>query len=474
MNGRTNSTQENSIGALIPLEPVTDLNLVPRNKAVRITWEDPLDKYTTPGDDLVTEWEYTNIIRKEDNAPISPNDGILILHETIRNQYIQDFYTDDNLTNGITYYYAAYAYSTNGLFSDPIIIPVISRSGVPVYYKQLDSLNVYSYFSGTVDNKYIFAGGNNYSNDNDYRYATVYDDTLSKSSISLQSLYTYTRNYDMIRGIEVPDYFVIPGYYEVIRTFYDIAISTELTQTQISDWSVVYAGTASTSINEYCFVGGCSSYQQDFTASAISNNLTCHDLGDFNYTAEGPGATKAGNYAIFGGGYIKQHEGTINTRTTTFNTDLTIVSSEPLSKTMDNISGASIGNYGIFIGNDVYAGSGNSYVRSAEAYDNDLTHIMPSGITQPPGYTNSDPTTYSGLTYNITLGTYAMCCCIVSRNNGIYENVYCLYDEYLTYSIRDDLVPPAAMPFDSSIGKDPYGLYTFYGNYSQDIYAYTT
>ena len=66
----------------IPLEACTAFSASAGNAKVELTWTDPKDKYATPegdisdtGDQLVSEWDHTVLVRKTGSQPAGPHDG---------------------------------------------------------------------------------------------------------------------------------------------------------------------------------------------------------------------------------------------------------------------------------------------------------------------------------------------------------------------------------------------------------------
>lgn len=127
MNGRTNVTSSgNNIDVMeVPLDPVTNFVAKPGNGKVELSWTDPKDKYATPEgeqmedtDQLVSKWSYTKLIRKENVAPIGPNDGTEIVSSQVRNEYQNSVYTDTSIKNGHSYYYAVIAYNEQDVPSE--------------------------------------------------------------------------------------------------------------------------------------------------------------------------------------------------------------------------------------------------------------------------------------------------------------------------------------------------------------------
>ena len=142
MNGRTNSAGGALVSDMeIPLDPCTDFVGV-RIKdleylgKVRLTWTDPKDKYATPEgeamedtDQLVSKWSYTQIVRQADRAPVNPSDGVTVCTETTRNQYQTTGFVDTTAESNVTYYYGAYAFNEDGVYSE-----VISNGVQPVSF----------------------------------------------------------------------------------------------------------------------------------------------------------------------------------------------------------------------------------------------------------------------------------------------------------------------------------------------------
>ena len=123
----------------IPLDACTGFSAKAGNAQVTLTWTDPKDKYATPEgetaqdpDQLVSVWEYTQIIRKTGSQPTGPHDGELVVSSSVRDQYATTGFVDDGLTNDILYYYAAFAYNTDGVASEGAFTSATPIAGTPV------------------------------------------------------------------------------------------------------------------------------------------------------------------------------------------------------------------------------------------------------------------------------------------------------------------------------------------------------
>ena len=123
----------------IPLDACTGFSAKAGNAQVTLTWTDPKDKYATPEgetaqdpDQLVSVWEYTQIIRKTGSQPTGPHDGELVVSSSVRDQYATTGFVDDGLTNDTLYYYAAFAYNTDSVASEGAFVNATPMAGTPL------------------------------------------------------------------------------------------------------------------------------------------------------------------------------------------------------------------------------------------------------------------------------------------------------------------------------------------------------
>lgn len=79
-----------------------------------LTWADPDDIYDVGKS---TKWSSTRIVRKVGSTPKDENDGTVVIESNTKNQYRRSGYDDSGLTNGTTYYYAAFPCSSDGIYT---------------------------------------------------------------------------------------------------------------------------------------------------------------------------------------------------------------------------------------------------------------------------------------------------------------------------------------------------------------------
>lgn len=182
-------------GVRIPLESPTAFTASPQAGKVVLTWTDPVDKVASPGGEMVAPWSYTIVVRKVGSYPQTPKDGVEVTRETTRNQYQTTGFEDTlSIENGITYYYALFAVSTFGVWSEPATDTAMPTAAHPQFYKS----QKFSYVDGqsegigdvslsSTTNHFVFAGGGYTPS-----YNTVYvgdtfalDKNLSKTPLVL-------------------------------------------------------------------------------------------------------------------------------------------------------------------------------------------------------------------------------------------------------------------------------------------------
>lgn len=123
----------------IPLDAPTAFSASAGNAKVELTWTDPKDKYATPegdisdtGDQLVSEWDHTVLVRKTGSQPAGPNDGTVVVSSSVRDQYASAGYVDTGLQNDTTYYYGVFAYNTDGVASPGAFASATPIAGTPL------------------------------------------------------------------------------------------------------------------------------------------------------------------------------------------------------------------------------------------------------------------------------------------------------------------------------------------------------
>ena len=115
-----------------PLAPPANLTAKAGNAKVTLTWTDPPDKTSQPSGQTLAEWAYTRIVRKTGSQPTGPHDGELVVSSSVRDQYATTGFVDTGLVNGTLYYYAAFAYNTDGVWSEGAFVNATPKAGTPV------------------------------------------------------------------------------------------------------------------------------------------------------------------------------------------------------------------------------------------------------------------------------------------------------------------------------------------------------
>lgn len=103
-------------GATItPPKPVNNPTVENANASVIIKWQDP--ENTVISGSTTSTWAGTKLVMKETGYPANPDDGILVVDNTVRDKYKTTGYTVTGLTNGKKYYFTLLPYSTDGIYN---------------------------------------------------------------------------------------------------------------------------------------------------------------------------------------------------------------------------------------------------------------------------------------------------------------------------------------------------------------------
>ena len=100
----------------ISLAAVSNIKTLVASGKVYVKWTDP-DDVVVSKVSLAT-WDGTLLVRKAGSMPTNRRDGTVVIDSTTRNQYKDTYFCDSGLTDGETYYYKFFPYTTNGIYSD--------------------------------------------------------------------------------------------------------------------------------------------------------------------------------------------------------------------------------------------------------------------------------------------------------------------------------------------------------------------
>lgn len=102
-------------GSQVPLGNVVDFTAEPDDGKVILRWKDPED--IVVDGIVISKWAGTKILRKTGSYPANENDGVLVVDSGVRNQYEIDGFVDTGLQNNVEYFYMAFPYTTDGLYT---------------------------------------------------------------------------------------------------------------------------------------------------------------------------------------------------------------------------------------------------------------------------------------------------------------------------------------------------------------------
>ena len=225
MNGRTNTsgiTVNNGIS--IPLEAPTNLLLSAGDQTVSMTWTDPIDKYTETFNELVSQWSYDTVVRKEGSVPSSPQDGTVVTKITSKNQHQNSPFTDTGMENDKRWYYSVYSWNQFGTQSEPISGSEIPTERVTLEYFNDITLSNRLYCLGSTAT-HLIAGCS--SEDSYFSEFTAYDENLTKTTVPIEDdPYWFSRAHSSAR---VGNNIVFDMMYNSTRyKWYDVWIDPNL------------------------------------------------------------------------------------------------------------------------------------------------------------------------------------------------------------------------------------------------------
>ena len=103
-----------------PVGNVIDFTATAGDAKVTLKWQDPSDVTIEDSEGniiTIARWKGTKILRKTGSYPVNENDGVLVVDNGIRNQYSTNGFVDTGLTNDVTYYYMAFPYTTEDVYT---------------------------------------------------------------------------------------------------------------------------------------------------------------------------------------------------------------------------------------------------------------------------------------------------------------------------------------------------------------------
>lgn len=118
VDGITIVADENGVISLagggqgLPPNNVIDLRAEAGPDDITLFWGDPDD--TLVDGQLLSAWKGTRVVYKIGSYPNTPSDGTVVMDNTIRNAYSEEGYRITGLSQGFTYYFQLFPYSTTG------------------------------------------------------------------------------------------------------------------------------------------------------------------------------------------------------------------------------------------------------------------------------------------------------------------------------------------------------------------------
>lgn len=103
-------------GGGLALAAVSDITTQVASGKVYVKWTDPSDLIVA--ESTLAAWGGTLLVRKAGSAPTSRRDGTIVLDSKTRDAYKTNYFCDSGLTDGTTYYYKFFPYTTQNAYTD--------------------------------------------------------------------------------------------------------------------------------------------------------------------------------------------------------------------------------------------------------------------------------------------------------------------------------------------------------------------
>lgn len=99
----------------IKLVNPSNVSLTNLDESVLIKWTDPVD--LTLNGSTLAQWDGTVVVRKAGSKPTNRFDGVIVVDSKTRDKYKSNGFTDNGLTNGVTYYYGIFPYTKDKAYN---------------------------------------------------------------------------------------------------------------------------------------------------------------------------------------------------------------------------------------------------------------------------------------------------------------------------------------------------------------------
>lgn len=103
-------------GGGLALAAVSGITTQVSSGKVYVKWTDPADLIVA--ESTLAAWGGTLLVRKAGSAPTSRRDGTVVLDSKTRDAYKTSYFCDSGLTDGTTYYYKFFPYTTQNAYTD--------------------------------------------------------------------------------------------------------------------------------------------------------------------------------------------------------------------------------------------------------------------------------------------------------------------------------------------------------------------